>query len=171
MSQELPGFDDFVAARGQALYRSAYLLTGDAHEAQDLVQSALLKVVPKWGRIHAEPEAYVRRVLYTEHVSRWRRRGGHDERPRDDIPDLADTGPAHADSSATRLDLQVALRRLAPKQRAIVVLRYYEDRTEAQTADLLGCSVGTVKRQNHLALARLRTLVPGLAFDASGVTS
>lgn len=169
MAKELAGFDDFVAARGPTLYRAAYLLTGDAHDAQDLVQTALLKVVPKWARICADPEPYVRRVLYTEHVSRWRRRRGRDERPRDDVPEVADTRSSLAEHTASRLDLRAALLQLAPKQRAIVVLRHYEDLTEAQTAELLGCSVGTVKRQNHLGLARLRTLAPGLALDPPGV--
>lgn len=172
MSEDLPGFDEFVAARGQALFRSAFLLTGgNAHDAQDLVQSALLRVVPRWSRIRTDPEAYVRRVIFTEHVNGWRRRSGRDERPRGDVPELVAPGPDHPEQLAARLALQDALLRLAPRQRAVVVLRYYEDLSEAQTAELLGCSIGTVKRQNSRALERLRQLAPGLSLDPSGAHS
>ncbi|NHC16324.1 SigE family RNA polymerase sigma factor [Motilibacter deserti] len=171
MAQDHAGFDEFVSARAGSLYRSAYLLAGDPHAAQDLVQTALLKVLPKWGDIRSEPEAYVRRVMYNEHVSWWRRRRHVHEHLSGDVPEAPTVEPAPAEAAASRLDLQSALRQLTAKQRAILVLRYYEDLTEAQTAEVLGCAVGTVKRQSHVALARLRTIAPGLQLDPTGASS
>ena len=171
MGQDHAGFDEFVSARAGSLYRSAYLLAGEPHAAQDLVQTALLKVLPKWGDIRTDPEAYVRRVMYHESVSFWRRRRHVSEQLQADVPETPSTGPATAEATASRLDLQDALRQLTAKQRAILVLRYYEDLSEAQTADMLGCSVGTVKRQSHTALARLRAISPGLRLHPSGASS
>ncbi|MBB6626196.1 SigE family RNA polymerase sigma factor [Nocardioides sp. KIGAM211] len=152
------GFEEFVAARRQALLRTAYLLTGSHDDAEDLVQVALVKAVPHWGRIAHHPEPYVRTILARESVSRWRRRRWR-EVPTEVLPDrVAPPGVDRSDG----LDLRAALALLAPRQRAVVVLRYYEDLTERQTADALGVSVGTVKSQARDALARLRTLVPGL---------
>jgi RNA polymerase sigma-70 factor (sigma-E family) len=156
----VPGSDDFaefVAARSGALLRTAYLLTGDHHEAEDLVQTALIKVVPRWGRLR-EPEPYVRRVLVNESISRWRRRRWRETT----VPEVHDAPVAGRDVDQ-QLVLRQALARLAPRQRAVVVLRYFDDLTEAQTAGALGISVGTVKSQSRDALARLRELVPDLA--------
>lgn len=153
-------FEQYVAARRGALLRTAYLLTGDAHDAEDLVQVALLKVVPKWGRISGNPEPYVRKVLAHESVSRWRRRRWREVHT-DRTPDASVDGP-----TADRVALQQALAGLAPRQRAVIVLRYFEDLTEAETARVLGISVGTVKSQARDALARLRVLVPDLAIEA-----
>jgi RNA polymerase sigma-70 factor (sigma-E family) len=152
-------FEEFVAARSAALLRTAYLLTGSHQDAEDLVQTALLKAVPGWGRVR-EHEPYVRRILVHESVSRWRRRRWR-ETSTDSLPELA-AGSADADD---RLVLRQALARLAPRQRAVIVLRYFDDLTEAQTADVLGVSVGTVKSQSRDALGRLRTLVPDLDSD------
>jgi RNA polymerase sigma-70 factor (sigma-E family) len=143
-------FEEFVAARRSALLRTAYLLTGDAHEAEDLVQVALLNVVPRWRRIADNPEPYVRKVLARESVNRWRRRRWREVHT-DAVPETSVEG-----SSDDRLALREALARLAPRQRAVIVLRYYEDLTEAETARMLGISVGTVKSQARDALARLR---------------
>jgi RNA polymerase sigma-70 factor (sigma-E family) len=137
--------------------RTAYRLTGNQHDAEDLVQASLLKVVPHWARLAGDPEAYVRRTLVTSNVSRWRRRRWR-EVTTDAVPDRA---TAHA-ATDERLALQDALAELAPRQRAVVVLRYYEDLTERQTADALGIAVGTVKSQARDALARLRELLPGV---------
>lgn len=157
------GFAEFVAARGPALARSAYVLTGDAHLAEDLLQSALAKAAPRWARLD-QPEAYVRRAMYTEHVSWWRRR-----RHVREVPLVADAG-RHVDppddATAHTLALREVLAKLTPKQRAVLVLRYYEDLSEAQTAAVLEVSVGTVKSQTHEALKRVRALAPHLA-DAS----
>ena len=149
-------FEEFVAARSPALLRTAYLLTGNHQDAEDLVQAALLKAVPKWGRVR-EHEPYVRRILLHESVSRWRRRRWR-ETSTESLPEL----PAQAADVDTRLALRLAMGHLAPRQRAVVVLRYFDDLTEVQTAELLGISVGTVKSQTRDALARLRTLVPYL---------
>ena len=143
-------FEEYVAARRSALLRTAYLLTGDAHEAEDLVQTALIKAVPHWSRIADHPEPYLRTVLAREAVSRWRRRRWR-EIHTDRVPDAPVEGPGD-----DRLALRQALARLAPRQRAVIVLRYYEDLTEAETARVLGISVGTVKSQARDALARLR---------------
>ncbi len=151
------GFAAFVAGRGAALSRTAYLLTGDHHLAQDLVQAALLQAAKHWGRIHTSPEAYVRRAMYHQNISWWRRRK------------LAESPLSHHDRAAAasdtdlRLTLDQALGRLTPKQRTVLVLRFYEDLTEVETAKALGISAGTVKSTSRQALARLRALAPELA--------
>jgi RNA polymerase sigma-70 factor (sigma-E family) len=150
-------FEAFVAARRDALLRTAYLLTGDHHDAEDLVQSALIKVVPKWGRIKDRPEPYVRRVLARESVSRWRGR-----RWREVATDVVPEAMHHPSAdSADRIALLEDLRRLSPRQRAVLVLRYFDDLTEADTAAALGISVGTVKSHVRDALARLRNQQSG----------
>lgn len=147
-------FDDFVAARSDALWRSAWLLTGDSHRAEDLVQTALAKAWPKFEKVNASGsfEAYVRRVMYTTYVAWWRRKW-NGEVPTSQIPE----GPADAVDPDLRADLVAALATLSRGQRAVVVLRYFEDLTEAQAAEVLGTSVGTVKSQTARALASLRT--------------
>ena len=147
-------FDDFVIARRAALLRTAYLLTGNHHDAEDLVQSALIKVVPKWGRIKDHPEPYVRKVLARESVNRWRGRRWR-EVPTDVFPEQT-----HHDST-DRISLLEDLRRLSPRQRAVLVLRYFDDLTEADTAAALGISVGSVKSHAREALARLRNQPTG----------
>jgi RNA polymerase sigma-70 factor (sigma-E family) len=148
-----PEFAAYVAARQRALLRTAWLLTGDWAAAEDLVQTALLKAWRRWGSIAGSPDAYVRKVIVTTYLS-WRRRKWHGETPTGTLPET----PGLDDYRAA--DLRDALARLLPSlppgQRAVLVLRHYEDLTEAQTARVLGCSVGTVKSQNARALARLR---------------
>ncbi|WP_425576973.1 SigE family RNA polymerase sigma factor [Nocardioides marinquilinus] len=147
-------FESFVAARGDALWRSAWLLTGDAGRAEDLVQTALAKAWPHWGRIDDPSgfEAYVRRALFTTHASWWRRRW-RGERPTGELPEPApSTGP----DADLRHDLMAALGALPRGQRAVVVLRHVEDLSERETADVLGVSLGTVKSQLARALAALR---------------
>lgn len=154
------GFDGFVAARGAALWRSAWLLTGDHHRAEDLVQTALGKAWPHWRRVGETGsfEAYVRRVMYTTYISWWRRRW-NSELPTADLPEHP--GDDSAARAGVRRDVSIALAALPRGQRAVIVLRYFEDLTEAQTADVLGCSVGTVKSQAARALTALR-LSPAL---------
>ena len=147
-------FEEFVIARRDALLRTAYLLTGNHHDAEDLVQTTLIKVVPKWSRIHDRPEPYVRRVLARESVSRWRARRWR-EVTTDVLPDVARDGSEGSDSS-DRIMLIEDLRRLSPRHRAVLVLRYFDDLTEVETAAALGISVGTVKSHVRDALARLR---------------
>ena len=144
-------FDTFVVACSPRLLRTAYLLVRDRQLAEDLLQTALTKSWFAWGRIEGNPEPYVRKVMVTTSVSWWRRRWSH-EVPTDHLPDRAP--PAADDAEPT--DLWHALGQLPPRQRAVVVLRFYEDLTEHETAELLGCAVGTVKSQCAKALAKLR---------------
>jgi RNA polymerase sigma-70 factor (sigma-E family) len=154
------GFREFVLARQQALMRTAYLLTGDAHLAEDLLQSVLIKIVGQWSKLSrgGNPEAYTRKALVNQYIS-WRRRP-HPELPSADPPERA---ASYDGAALDRIVLRQALATLTPKQRAVIVLRFWEDLTEVQTAEALGCSVGTVKSQAHHALARLRMLAPELA--------
>lgn len=146
-------FDSFVAARGPSLLRTAFLLTGDPHRAEDLVQTALGKTWPRWGSIDAGPrEAYVRKVMLTTYIAWWRRRWNA-EYPTASLPEH----PATDRDLDQRRDLLTALAALPKGQRAVIVLRYFEDLTEVQTAELLGCTVGTVKSQGARALATLRS--------------
>ncbi|WP_151082516.1 SigE family RNA polymerase sigma factor [Nocardioides cynanchi] len=153
------GFEEFVAARRGALLRTAYLLTGSHHDAEDLVQTTLLRVVPKWGRISTSPEAYVRKVLARESVTRWRGRRWR-ERSTAHLPEPTATEPTD-----DRMALRDALATLSPRQRAVLVLRYYDDLTEPATAEVLGISVGTVKSHARDGLARLRELAPHLLTE------
>ena len=150
-----PGFRDYVTARSRSLLRTAYLLTGNRADAEDLVQSALAKTYLAWDRIEDRKalDGYVRRAMVNTHISWWRRRRV-EEYPTDEIPDRA-----VADHSGTS-DLQDALRRavdrLPQRMRAAVVLRYFEDMTEAEVAEALGVSLGTVKSTVSRAVAKLR---------------
>ncbi len=165
---DLDDFRAFVLARGTALSRSAFLLTGDHHLAEDLLQVALSRAVGRWKRIAAgNPEAYVRRTMVHEHISSWRRRRHLVEVPVPPHlgPELSGSAPEETNGVVGRLALQRALDRLSPRQRAVIVLRFFDDCTEAQAAAALGCSIGTVKSQTHDALARLRALAPELLDD------
>ena len=153
------GFEEFVAARRPALLRTAYLLTGSQADAEDLVQTTLLRVVPRWGRISAHPEPYVRQVLARESVTRWRGRRWR-ERSVAEVPEWSGSEP-----TTDRMALRQALAELSPRQRAVLVLRYYDDLTEAATAEALGISLGTVKSHAREALARLRELAPTFLED------
>jgi RNA polymerase sigma-70 factor (sigma-E family) len=148
-------FDEFVAGRGAALQRTARLLTGDWALAEDLLQTALTRAYPRWNRIvRDDPEAYVRKVLVNTWSSWWRRKW-RGERPTDQLPDQA--GADDYGDADRRQAVHRALAGLPPRQRAVVVLRFHEDMSEAQVAALLGVSVGTVKSQTAKALTRLRT--------------
>ena len=153
-------FEAFVAARRPALLRSAYLLTGSHHDAEDLVQTTLLRVVPKWNRIAAHPEPYVRRVLARESVTRWRGRRWR-ERSVAQLPEAA--ADERTDDRAALLQ---ALATLSPRQRAVLVLRYFDDLTESATAEALGISLGAVKSYARGGLARLRVVAPGFLDEA-----
>jgi len=150
-----PDFDQFVAARSTALLRTAYLLTHDHGLAEDLLQKAWVA----WRRIDGLPEAYVRRILVNTYATWWRRKW-NGELATGEMPERVDADPSSA--ADQNHDLWAAMERLPRRQRAVVVLRYFEDLTETQTADLLGCSVGTVKSQTSKALAKLR-IDPALA--------
>jgi RNA polymerase sigma-70 factor (sigma-E family) len=148
-------FDAFVASRSTPLLKAAWLLSGDWQRAEDLLQAALVKSYLAWRRIEpGREEAYVRRVLVTTYVTWWRR-AWRGERPTATPPDVERAGDDE-DRVDLRLALVGALADLSRGQRATVVLRYYCDLSEAETADVLGCSVGTVKSQAAKGLARLR---------------
>lgn len=149
-------FRDFVRTRGRALLRSAYLLTGNLADAEDLVQSALAKTYLAWERIQDRKalDGYVRRAIVNTHISWWRRRRV-DEYPTDEIPDQPTADPSG--DRELHDTLQRALDRLPQRMRAAVVLRYFEDMTEAEVADVLGISPGTVKSTVSRAVAKLRT--------------
>lgn len=154
-------FQEFVTARWPHLVRTAYLLTGDVHHAEDLTQTALAKAYRSWRRVSRSdrPEAYVRRILVNCNSDRFRKR-----RVTEALtavpPEVAgrDEAVSWADE---RSALLAALAGLPPKQRAVIVMRYWEDLSEAEVAEVLGCSPGTVKSQASKALAKLRTH-PGL---------
>jgi RNA polymerase sigma-70 factor (sigma-E family) len=155
----------FVAARGAALLRLGWLLTGEREAAADLVQDALARTLPRWTSIATGAhEAYLRMAMRSIWIDSWRRRHG---RTLDLVPEPPDSPTADAglDGTALRLDVAAALARLAPRQRAVLVLRFYEDLTEVQTAEAMRCSVNTVKSQTRHALDRLRVLAPHLVLD------
>jgi RNA polymerase sigma-70 factor (sigma-E family) len=161
-------FEEFVQARTPALSRTAYLLTGDRHAAEDLVQATLFAAAKAWHRIEGDPEPYVRRTMANQNVSRWRRtRSRVAEVPVESYADAAVAAPA--DDPDLRLSLDAALRLLTPRQRTVLVLRFYEDLTEVETAHLLGIGAGTVKSTTREALAKLRRVAPHLETLLEGV--
>ena len=154
-----PDFESWLVAREHGLQRTALLLTGgDPHSAQDLVQNTLAKLYLAWGRIdHRERvDAYARRILVNEHRNAWRRAWRRHEVATDVLPDA---GAATREYDGAHDAVWAFVATLPPRQRAVIVLRYYEELTEVETAELLGISVGTVKSQAHRALAALRTQV------------
>ena len=163
-------FQGFVLGRRRALMRTAYLLTGDPGRAEDLVQTALAKAYVAWRRVRDvdDPDAYVARILINAHTSEQRRKRVREWFP-GTVPERA-VGD-RADAVADRSALMAALATLAPRQRAVIVLRFWEDRSENDVAHLLGCSVGTVRSQTSRGLAKLRAS-PELSplFDHSEVT-
>lgn len=151
-------FRDFVGARSKALLQTAYLLTGDWEHGRDLVQSALAGLARRWERL-ADPEhaeAYVRKAIYHAHVDRTRLLSWRRERSTAIVPDLPVERSDPADQVAARRDLLAAVRQLPRGQRAVIVLRYFEDRTDEDIAEVLGISTGTVRSQHHKALKALR---------------
>lgn len=165
------GFDAFAALRWRRLVRTAYLLTGDHHEAEDLVQATLAKVYPHWSRISRleSPDAYLHRAMVNNNVSRQRRRRVV-QFLTPWIPDrVQQSGAAQVEQRSLLLR---ALAELPPRQRAVVVLRYWEDLSEQQVAEALGCSPGNVKSQASRGLRKLRDhpALAGYAAPAEGGT-
>jgi RNA polymerase sigma-70 factor (sigma-E family) len=155
-------FSEFVEARSHALFRTALALTGHRQQAEDLLQTVLVKGARHWPRIHSgNPEAYLRTALYREQVSWWRSLRRRREVSVAELPQTATT----VDDTA-RIDLRSALRQalaqLAPKHRAVLVLRYFEDLPDSDIAQVLNCTESTVRSQAARALARLRNLCPEL---------
>jgi RNA polymerase sigma-70 factor (sigma-E family) len=160
---EAAAFDAFVEERRESLLRTAFLLTGDLGRAEDLVQTALFETFRRWPRLHqrTDPIGYARKTLVSRHIDSARRRSWRE------VPvDLSASpspielvGVADHDGVLDRLLIRSALLDLPPRMRAVLVLRYFDDLTEADTADLLGCSVGTVKSTAFRGLARLREVL------------
>lgn len=149
------GFTDWAVGRQRQLLRSAYLLTGDLHRAEDLVQEALTKVALRWSRLaEGNPTGYALRIIARDNISWWRRRR--------DVPTDSFHDAGESNEPETALVVRRSLARLTPAQRAVLVLRHFDDLTERETAEVLGVSIGTVKSQNAAALARLRTGAPEL---------
>ena len=157
-------FIDWVAGHQRQLLRTAYLLSGDVHRAQDLVQEALIKVALRWPRLRSgNPAAYARQIIVRDNISWWRRH-------RRELPTTHESDARSVSSDPeTALVVRRALDRLTARQRAVLVLRHFDDLSERETADVLGINVGTVKSTNATALARLREGAPEL-LDLIGRT-
>jgi RNA polymerase sigma-70 factor (sigma-E family) len=156
-------FEEFVATRGSALTRFAYVLCGHHHLAEDLVQEVLARVHKRWQQIEREverPEAYIRQAVVREFLS-WRRRRSSSESVMADIPEgMAGRHDDRAEAQAVRDELWTALAALPRTQRAVLVLRFYEDLPDARIAEVLGCSEVTVRGYALRGLARLRAHLP-----------
>jgi RNA polymerase sigma-70 factor (sigma-E family) len=163
-AREESEFREFVAARLAGLRRSAYLLCGDVHGADDLVSTTLAKLFRYWGRISRleHRDSYLRRMLVTTYLDE-RRRPWHNERPTDAVPEPA---PVPAAEVVDRVTLLRLLDRLPPRRRAVLVLRFFEDLSVEQTAEALGCAAGTVKAHTHHGLAELRAMLGPAALNA-----
>jgi RNA polymerase sigma-70 factor (sigma-E family) len=146
-----PGYTEFVLARQARLRRAAFLMCGDASLAEDLLQEALIALASRWETVE-NPDAFVRRVIYRQRVSMWRKQ--RHEVVAGDVPERTVTDGA--DERARDQEVHDALRTLPPRQRAALVLRYFEDLTEAQAAEVMGVRTGTVKSLSHQAVARMR---------------
>ncbi|MFD2764234.1 SigE family RNA polymerase sigma factor [Micromonospora eburnea] len=164
--QRFEGLDVLVAERGRALLAAAVLLTGSRAAGEDLVQAALERLMRNWSRVHGDKEGYLRRTLYHLAVDRWRLR-----RRRPEV--LTEVEPLDQSDGTEALHLRQALIQalalLPPRQRAVLVLRYWEQRSEAEAAELLGCSVGTVKSTASRGLTRLRELTADWALEGAGM--
>ncbi|MEO3854266.1 SigE family RNA polymerase sigma factor [Acrocarpospora sp. B8E8] len=152
-------FVDFVRRRGDHHLRTAVLLTGEWHAAEDLVQSSLAKLYQVWHRLDTgnEPDAYLRRILVNTHRSWWRARWRR-EIPRAELPNLPSSGDL-SESRAVAEDVRNALAKLPARQRTALVLRFFVDLPELEVADLMGCSVGSVKSHTHRGLQAMRRLI------------
>ena len=161
MDQTETDFVEFVEARQHALLRFAYLLTSDHHTAEDLVQTALAKTYLTWDRLRDRGaiDSYVRRIIINENTSLWRRAWRRNERSAEQVPEPGVGAPQPGADAETRDAMWQVVQTLPAKQRAAVVLRYYEDLTEADTAAVLGCSIGNVKSQTSRAIAAMRASV------------
>jgi RNA polymerase sigma-70 factor (sigma-E family) len=153
-------FVDFVRHRGEHHLRRAVLLTGDWHPAEDLLQSCLSKLYRVWHRLDTstEPDAYLRRMLVNTYRSWWRARWRR-EVPRAELPDRASPGDV-GEAGAVAEDVRRALAQLPVRQRTALVLRFFDDLREAEVAEIMGCSVGTVKTHTHRGLQAMRRLIP-----------
>lgn len=159
-------FDEFVRARADELLRLAYLMCGDRHQAEDLLQEVLEQLYLRWRRISVSPEAYARRALVNRTINHWRWRRRHREAPLDHAvePSIAD----HAADVSSRSEVLRLLGTLGRRQRAAVVLRYLNGLSVGEVADLLGCSEATVRSHTFRGLAKLRAVLPEAALVQNG---
>ncbi|MDC2956874.1 SigE family RNA polymerase sigma factor [Streptomyces gilvifuscus] len=167
-------FREFVAARSRSLLHTAYLLTGDWEQGRDLLQTALASTARRWSKLRdrEQPEIYVRRALYNAQVDRFRLLSWGRETVTDTLPDQPSGQAADwADTVVQRQDIMAALRRLPRRQRAVIVLRYFEDRPDHEIATILGVAQGTVRSQTHKALVSLRTTLAEAGPSASSSTA
>jgi RNA polymerase sigma-70 factor (sigma-E family) len=151
-------FREFVAARSKSLLHMAYLLTGDWEQGRDLLQTALASTARRWSHLRdrQQPETYVRRAIYHAQIDRFRLLSWGKETVTGTLPDPPAQGADWADTVVQRQDIMTALRRLPKRQRAVIVLRYFEDLPDAEIAAVMGVSQGTVRSQTHKALTSLR---------------
>ena len=154
--QPVAALEQLLAEKGEHLLRTAILLTGSRAEGEDLLQSALERVIHRWRKIRGDPEGYVRRILYNLAVDGWRRKTAW--RARLGVLVSSDATPDAVDTIDDRDRIVRLLRQLPPRQRTAIVLRYWEDLSEAETARAMGCSPGTVKAATSRGLQRLREL-------------
>lgn len=154
-------FTAYLEARQDALLRTAYLLVGDRHQAEDVLQTALAKLYLSWDRVREREalDGYVRRIMVNETTSLWRRPWKRRERATDQVPEVGRHQDAYDEGE--RAAVWSVVQSLPPKARAVVVLRYYEQLSEREAAEVLGVTVGTVKSQTHRAMALLRERTPG----------
>jgi RNA polymerase sigma-70 factor (sigma-E family) len=159
-------FDDYVAANGRALESYAFVLTGQAANAQDLVQTTLMKAYRRWRRVSRTefPDAYIRRILTNTYLDQ-RRRRGFTEQPMADLPERA-AGADLAEGAAARSEINWALEQLSPHQRAVIVLRHFVGLADAAIADELGCSQATVRSHATRGLQRMRDVLGGRTTDS-----
>lgn len=165
---EFEGLDALVAERGDALLATATLMCGSRTAGEDLLQAALERVMRQWGRVDGDPEGYLRRTLYHLAVDQWRARRRRPPAVHLAVEPPVGDGAAHVQ---LRHALVQALALLPPRQRAVLVLRYWEQLSEAEAAQALGCSVGTVKSSASRGLARLRELTADWAGDTAPLTT
>lgn len=164
-SAEAPTFEEYAGAAWPSLYRYAYLLTGNHADAEDIAQQTLLKAYRSWSRVARSdsPPAYLRQILTNTYLSQRRPKARHLELLTDAPPE---TGHRTADRPEDRMALWPHVKSLPPRQRAVIVLRYYEDLSEQEIADVLGCSRGNVKSTAHHALKSLRAALAAHGTDA-----
>ena len=161
-------FVEYVQARQHTLLRAAYLVCGDAALAEDLTRQALVRLARQWARVRDErPDIVVRRMVYGDAVSSWQKRQGAalESTPASDETERS----WDADEAEQRLEVLRGLDTLTPRQRAVVVLRFFDDRTEPDTAAILGCSVATVRTELHEAVTRLRDALPTIDLGTGNV--
>jgi RNA polymerase sigma-70 factor (sigma-E family) len=163
-------FDDFVRSRADELLRLAYLMCGDRHQAEDLLQEVLERMYLRWRRISVSPEAYARRALVNRTINHWRWRRRHREVPLDHVvgPTVEPMVEDHAGDVSSRARVVQLLGTLGRRQRAAIVLRYLNGLSVAEVADLLGCSEPTVRSHTFRGLAKLRAALPAAALIRNG---